>query len=174
VGDDQPFISLQGTQFGVDFNPVADRLRVVSNSGQNLRINVDTGETTTDGQLAMVCEACVAVVPTITAAAYTNSFRGAASTQLYVLDTALGQLFLQNPPNNGSLTNGTPVGLGGAGATGLNGFDIESRSSIGYAAVRLNLTVSLFRIDVANPALAVRVGDIGGDLITGLALVQPD
>ena len=34
--------------FGVDFNPVPDRLRVVSNTGQNLRINVDTGATTTD------------------------------------------------------------------------------------------------------------------------------
>ena len=38
--------------FGVDFNPVADRLRIVSNTGQDLRANVDTGATTVDGALA--------------------------------------------------------------------------------------------------------------------------
>ena len=30
--------ALDGTSFGVDFNPVPDALRIVSNSGQNLRI----------------------------------------------------------------------------------------------------------------------------------------
>ena len=34
---------LDGTEFGVDFNPQVDRLRVVSNSGQNLRLHPDTG-----------------------------------------------------------------------------------------------------------------------------------
>ena len=46
-----PFTALDGTDFGVDFNPVVDRLRVVSNTGQNLRINVDTGATITDDAL---------------------------------------------------------------------------------------------------------------------------
>ena len=35
--------SLNGTSFGFDFNPVTDRIRVVSNTGQNLRLNPDTG-----------------------------------------------------------------------------------------------------------------------------------
>ena len=48
---DAPFTALDGTDFGVDFNPVVDRLRVVSNTGQNLRINVDSGATITDGAL---------------------------------------------------------------------------------------------------------------------------
>ncbi len=38
-----PFTGLSGTNFGIDFNPVVDRLRVVSDTGQNLRINVDSG-----------------------------------------------------------------------------------------------------------------------------------
>jgi len=37
------FGALSGTDFGVDFNPVVDRLRIVSNTGQNLRVNPDTG-----------------------------------------------------------------------------------------------------------------------------------
>ena len=36
-------VALAGTAFGIDFNPTVDRLRVVSNTGQNLRVNVDTG-----------------------------------------------------------------------------------------------------------------------------------
>ena len=46
-----PYTALAGTQFGVDFNPLADRLRIVSDTGQSLRINVDTGATTTDGNI---------------------------------------------------------------------------------------------------------------------------
>ena len=51
TGDDNPYTALTGSQFGVDFNPVADRLRVPSDSGLNLRINADTGATTTDGTI---------------------------------------------------------------------------------------------------------------------------
>src|SRR5207253_11219827 len=35
--------ALSGTAFGFDFNPTADRIRVVSDTGQNLRLNPDTG-----------------------------------------------------------------------------------------------------------------------------------
>ncbi len=42
---------LSGTSFGVDFNPVPDRLRIVSNTGQSLRINPDTGAATNDTAL---------------------------------------------------------------------------------------------------------------------------
>lgn len=34
-------IALEGNNFGVDFNPTVDRLRIVSNTEQNLRANVD-------------------------------------------------------------------------------------------------------------------------------------
>jgi len=45
-------VALSGTSFGVDFNPAADRLRIVSNTGQNLRHNVNAGGTTaTDATL---------------------------------------------------------------------------------------------------------------------------
>ena len=39
-------VALDGTSFGVDFNPVADRLRIFSDIGQNLRHNVNVGGTT--------------------------------------------------------------------------------------------------------------------------------
>lgn len=91
------FAGLEGEVFGVNFNPVADRLRVVSDSGQNLRINVDTGATTTDANLNPGA-------PSIAAAAYTNSFAAACRTRLLVIDSSSSELFLQDPPNSGTLT----------------------------------------------------------------------
>lgn len=48
-------VALQGTRFGVDFNPAANRLRVISDTGQNLRHNIDDPAapttTTVDGTL---------------------------------------------------------------------------------------------------------------------------
>ncbi len=40
-------VALEGTNFGVDFNPAADRLRVVSDTGQNLRHDVNPSDATT-------------------------------------------------------------------------------------------------------------------------------
>ena len=37
-------VALSGTSFGIDFDPVADRLRIVSDTGQNLSVNPDSGE----------------------------------------------------------------------------------------------------------------------------------
>ena len=36
-------MALNGQRFGFDFNPAADRIRVVSDSDQNLRLHPDTG-----------------------------------------------------------------------------------------------------------------------------------
>ncbi len=44
-------VALVGCSFGVAFNPVVDRLRIISDTGQNLRANVDTGATLVNGTL---------------------------------------------------------------------------------------------------------------------------
>jgi hypothetical protein len=67
------FTALAGTEFGVDFNPVSDRLRVVSDTGQNLRIDVDSGATITDAPLASSGTTRAGV----TGAAYSNAFAAA-------------------------------------------------------------------------------------------------
>ncbi|RYZ18116.1 MAG: DUF4394 domain-containing protein, partial [Chitinophagaceae bacterium] len=97
-------IPLNGTSFGVDFNPVPDRIRIVSNTGQNLRVNPVDGATINDGAINPLPAA-------ITAAGYTNSVTGATTTMLYVIDTDADKLFIQNPPNNGTLTMGMNLGV---------------------------------------------------------------
>lgn len=106
--------TLSGAGFGLDFNPVPDRLRLVSDANQNLRSNVDTGATFSD----------LALKGFAATAAYTNSFGTpdpTRTTRLFGIDSVNDQLYLQNPPNNGTLT---PVGALGVDVTAVNGFDI--------------------------------------------------
>lgn len=141
-----PFTALSGTEFGVDFNPVADRLRVVSNTGQNLRINVDNGATTTDGVING------GAANNVTAAAYTNSFAGTASTTLYAIDTTNDTLYVQNPPNNGTLS--LPLALG-VDAGAANGFDIDPVTNTAYAVMKVGNTRNIYSINLAATSAAV-------------------
>ena len=132
-------VALEGTSFGVDFNPVADRLRIVSNTGQNLRHNVNTGGATVVDDLLDYPPATPAnaVGPTatmVTGSAYTNNdLAPATATTLYALDTMLDQIALQSPPNDGTLA---ATGKLGTDAGPDVGFDI-------YSTVRSGVTVSV-------------------------------
>jgi len=142
-----PYTAMQGTAFAVDFNPAADRLRVISDSGQSLRINVDTGATTTDGNINRA-----GVAPRVAAAAYTNSIPNAASTQLFDVDAASSVLALQNPPNDGTLVNVGPLGVTVAGDGGM---DIGGGAN-GLVLAALRTTAggpsSLYRVDLTTGA----------------------
>lgn len=159
-----PYTALAGTDFGVDFNPVADRLRVVGNTGQSLRIHPDTGATTTDGAINGG-----AAGSTVTASAYTNSFAGTGSTTLYALDTVTDTLYVQNPPNNGTLT--APVTLG-VDAGSANGFDIDARTNTGYLVATVGGARNLYSINLAATATAATaLGAVGGgEELRGIAL----
>lgn len=161
------YTALAGSQFGLDFNPVADRLRVVGDGGQNLRINVDTGEVITDGRITPATGTA-----SVSAAAYTNSFAGTTSTALYDLDLGTGLLHLQDPPNNGGLAAGVALGVAG---TAVNGFDIDARNNTGFAALTVGGATGLYRINLgATSAAATLVGAIPvSQPVVGLALVQP-
>jgi hypothetical protein len=146
------YSALEGDVFGVNFNPVADRLRVVSNSGQNLRINVDTGATTTDADLNPGA-------PSITTAAYSNSFSTACRTRLYVIDTSTNTLFLQDPPNAGTLTE-----IGALSLTSAPGavFEVITLSSGSNRALVL--------LPAPNGAMVYDLDLNNGDLVGGRAL----
>jgi Domain of unknown function (DUF4394) len=95
-------VSLDGAFFGVDFNPAADRLRIISDTGQNLRHNVNAGGmTTADGLLNYTAGTTATGVA---GAAYTNNDLDATTgTTLFDIDTALNQVAIQSAPNAGSL-----------------------------------------------------------------------
>ncbi len=168
---DTPFEG--GTISGFDFNPVADRLRLVGDNDQDFRINVDTGAVIVDGSLAFAeGDRNAGINPNITAAAYTNSFEGTTSTQLYNIDTLLNTLVLQNPPNDGILTT---VGELGLDFDTLGGFDILSDPDAGNVAFAVsNNTFYSIDLDSGN---ATEIGMLGSDPlinIQGLTLMASD
>jgi hypothetical protein len=132
VGNGAAFTpALQGTEFGFDFNPTVDRIRIVSNSGQNLRAHPDTGMiVATDGALKYEDGSA----PNIIASAYTNSFAGSTSTVLYNIDATKKAVVTQMPPNDGNLVNMKP--LVNMDFSGIAGFDISPVTNRGYLVMR--------------------------------------
>jgi outer membrane protein assembly factor BamB len=104
---------MKGAITVVDFNPAADRLRVITAEGANLRINVDDGKTTVDGALKFKeGDAGAGKTPMVVAGAYTNSANPKPSaTALYDIDMTTGTLVSQAPPNDGVLNTIGPLGI---------------------------------------------------------------
>ncbi len=141
-----PFATaLSGTEFGFDFNPTVDRIRIVSNTGQNLRAHPETGAlASVDGNLNPG-------TPVVSAAAYTNNFAGATSTTLYVLDAVNKKLYTQVPPNNGTLVNVATVSDDFSSA---NGFDIGGTSGKGYVLLTDENTTKIWSINLQTAQLS--------------------
>lgn len=171
-----------GAISGFDFNPVADRLRLVGDNDQNFRINVDTGAVIVDGDLAFAAgDINAGVNPNITASAYTNSVAGATTTQLYNLDPLLNRLVLQSPPNDGTLQTLAELDIN---LDLVSGFDIvTSEDGENTAFVVSNAT--LYQIDLESGATTNlgMIGDLAGrnflgltafDPLVGMAEVSPD
>lgn len=162
---------LNGTLFGVDFNPVADALRITSDAEQNLRIRFSDRTTFNDGALNYAD----GVNPAVSGSAYTNSVPGATTTTLFDLDAGRDALVRQDPPNAGTLNVVGTLGLDAADAAG---FDIAADGTAYAALVTQGQTgVNLHRIDLATgratpaaaaPAIALPEGS---GVLRGLAAV---
>ncbi len=146
-----PFAGLSGSNFGVDFNPVPDRLRITTDTGLNLRINVNTGATTTDGAINGAATGYGSV-------AYTTSFAAACRTTLFAIDVATDSLMLQNPPNTGAAV---VVGSLGIDAEAIADFDIETTASstLALAALTASGETALYSIDTSSGA-ATKLGKL--------------
>jgi hypothetical protein len=161
-----PFTTLTGTAFAVDFNPGNDVLRVVSDTGLNARINVDTGATTTD-------VATNPVGPVVAEGAYSNSFVGAGTAFYYTIDTAGDGLQVLGR-TSGNAINGdlqTVGALGVGDVTGVAGFDIFGTNNLGLAALNIGgaATSDLFTVNLVTGA-ATRINTVGGgEKVRGLA-----
>jgi hypothetical protein len=152
-------VSVNGTSFGMDVNPAADRIRVSNNTGQNFRINPNTGAfvdgDTVNGGVQMD-GAIGGLTTTVDADAYTNSIaNNGGITTLYTLDSASNRLYIQTLPNDGTQTLGLLVTLGGGPTldfAGECGFDIP----VGVNAPASNAAAT------GNALAAFSVGGISG------------
>ncbi|MUG91839.1 DUF4394 domain-containing protein [Scytonema sp. UIC 10036] len=158
------------TGFGFDFNPTVDRIRVVTGTGLNFRLNPITG-VAVDGNTGLDginADGSVNGLPIgsvgISGTAYTNSFNGTTATTQYTLDATSNSLFIQNPPNNGTQTVQLPVTLNSTPLdfTEVSGFDIPSNSRVqasnaaasgrALAALRVGDVTNLYAIELSTGA----------------------
>ena len=172
-----PYTDVFGTDFGVNFNPVVDRIRVVTDTGQNLRVNPVTGGIITDTPLAFAAgDPNAGQIPKVVDAAYSNNVANATSTTLYGLEGIDPDLRCQKTQTDGTVVkalclvrqggadgaapspnSGQLFTLGPFGKEGIKakGFDI-SPSATAFVAVQLKgdplATFVLVTIDLTNGA----------------------
>ena len=189
VGDAPFALALEGERFGFDFNPAADRIRIVSDRGQNLRAHPETGALVDfkpdteglqpDGALAFCSDdANAGHTPRVIAAAYTYNNDNEKLTTNFAIDGELGALVRQGSvegaepvvsPNTGQLT--TVGALGVAAITDAH-FDISDVTNTALAALTTRdvPTPTLYRIDLAT-GQANAIGTIGnGEPLRGIAI----
>jgi hypothetical protein len=155
-------VPLYGKSFGVDFNPAADRLRVISDNAQNLRHNLNDHTTIEDGQLTT--PPTPGATRGVTAAAYTNNDLDATTaTTLFDIGTLTDQVLIQSPANQGDLA---PTGSLTVDASLHAGFDIfsdlsggKAKAVTGFAALSTpDGKASLYTVNLLNGEVT-KVGD---------------
>jgi hypothetical protein len=147
-----------GATISVDFNPVADRMRIVTSTGVSLRVNVEDGRAAVDGSLKYAdADAMKGKSPMVTAIAYSNSFAGTKETAMYDIDAAAGVLVKQAPPNDGILNTIGSLGMKPDGAIAL---DIMSDGKGGNTAF-LMAGGTLHTLDLAS-GQAKAIGPVAG------------
>lgn len=174
------------TEWGVDFNPTVDRIRVVNDAGDNLRLHPDTGAVVDgnpndagvqlDGRLAYdATDVNAGKTPAIVAAGYTYNKDNDKITTNYALDGRQGVLVHQGSkegvqpmvsPNTGRLWT---VGALGIGSFQRATLDISDLSNAAYAAITADGTSAWYRIDLAT-GKATRIGTIAAGAVVGAAI----
>lgn len=175
-----PHIKLVGSKFGVNFNPAADKIRVVSDKGQNLRFHPDTGVLAGTDNTLRYAENDVqeADVSTVGATAYTYNAKNDQMTTNFVVDLRLGMLVRQGSqegrepvvsPNTGWLNTIAPLGTGPLERAAL---DIASSNNKAFLAAQKKNdgTTRLYLVDL-NQGKTTALGSIdGGRPILGLTV----
>jgi hypothetical protein len=172
-------VPLNGTFFGVDFNPAADRLRIISDAGQNLAHNVNPmGVTLDNSVLTYTVPPAMPVVPAtgVSGAAYTNNDLAPAgantATTLFDVDTTLDQIVIQSPPGAGLLVATGKLGFDAGPSAGFDIYTTVSRgvaaSNRGFAALSANGVYSFYRINL----MTGRAGRVGAfsDAVVDVAI----
>jgi Domain of unknown function (DUF4394) len=188
VGSGTPMdLKFSGQRIGFDFNPAADRIRVVGDNGLNMRIHPDTGAVVdgdpmrdgiqADGALQYVPgDMHVGRTPRVVAAGYTYNKNNEKLTTNYAIDALHGALVMQGSlegiapavsPNSGRLST---IGTLGTGPVQDAAFDIADINNSALAALRVGGRTRLYSVDL-HTGKATLLGTIGaGEPLVGLAI----
>jgi hypothetical protein len=167
--------------YGFDVNPAVDRIRIVTDRNDNVRVNPNTGA------LVLNDTAITPAAENLVGAAYDRNFDGTPFTTLFAIDNNNDELVrLGGVDGNPSPNAGVATTIGSLGITFSNfkvGFDIEARTGTAYAVIKpssgpdANFS-TLYTINLATGA-ATQVGRVGlvngasADL-EGMSVALPD
>lgn len=189
VNGSEPVAEMALGPYGFDFNPAADKLRVVGSHNKNMRLDPGNGakvdfdkqmpDVQTDPDLAFaMTDQQASVFPDIVAAAYTYNANDSKLTTNYAIDRRTGMLLMQGSkegispsvsPNLGVLYT---VGALGTGPIRDASFDISDISNTALAAM-WPVDASLMQLMEINleTGHATPIGVLGnGAHVTGLAI----
>jgi hypothetical protein len=180
VGNAALAVALEGSEFGFDFNPTVDRIRVVGTTGQNLRLHPDTGAVVdgnpdlagvqTDTRLTYARgDVNAGRAPVVVSAGYSYNKVNEKITTNYAIDASAGTLVMQGSkegatplvsPNNGFLTT---VGKLGVGPFERASFDIADTTGAAFLATTApgGRDSKFYLVDLETGA-ARFMGTIGG------------
>lgn len=179
-------IPVTGT-VGIDFNPAVDRLRIVTSTGLNFRMNPNNGLLIDGNTSAPGIQPDANInggTTRVDSTLYTNSDGLATITTQYTLDASTRRMFIQNPPNNGTQVNGLPITVGGSmlNFTQVGGFDVPAgvstassgmpvASGTAFAVLQVGGSNGLYAIELAT-GVARLVGTVGDGTVPvqGLAI----
>lgn len=171
VGTGGP-VPLQGRRFGVDFNPTVDLLRVVSDTGQNLRLHPDTGALVSNDPPLTQAGSTRPLI----AAAYTYNQQDEKLTTNYAIDAARGWLVRQGSlegvqpvvsPNTGQVFDVGPLGTGPLEDVS---FDIADIRNTALIAAPVRGRTRLMMVDLSS-GRATPLGTVDrGQPLRGLAI----
>jgi hypothetical protein len=147
--------ALSGTSFALDVDPTTDTIRVISDTGQNLRLDPETG------MVIAVDTPLNPGAPHVVGAAYANNHAGSSSTALYVIDSNSDQLLVSSAPNGGTLV---PVGPLGVDTTDDVGFDITANDGVGFATLTTGGVSRLYTINLSTGAATLVQSVISGNI----------
>ena len=166
--------ALTGSVFDIDFNPVDNTLRIVSGTGQNLRIlNGGAGAVNVDAPLNPG-------TPSVVGAAYSDNFAGATSTTLYDIDidSQEPELILQtqgslggNPlsADSGTLFPVGPLGIStGDPSSNPVGFDISGATGTAFAS--RPTTFYTINLSTGTATLVGTIGTPGAFIVEDIAV----
>lgn len=160
-------LTLNGSNFGFDWNPSSDLFRVISDTDQSLRVSVSGALVASDSAVAYAPGAEGGAEPNVTGVAYTRVANNA--TTLYGIDSGTDSLV------NVNINTGAATGVGSLGLNinSRNGFDISMGSGVAFLGAMLE-GESISRLYTVNTSTGATtfLGVIGGGIeLRGLTTV---
>lgn len=158
---------LHGTEFGFDFDPVEDVIRVISDENQILILDPDTGGIISVEPGPTFDDAYDRYRPSLVAASYSRSDGASVALLLYMIDAVLDILVVQDQSAPGTVTGVGPLGVD---ATDMIGLDVSTTTGSAYAATNVGGRASLYTIDLEDGgASLLGILDIDG-AVRGLSI----